>query len=64
MSLVGVELENGGVLIKFVPTGAETGGALHVQEARYPPRLARPSPLVQRIVFGCLAPFGRAALRR
>lgn len=25
--------------------------------------LAKPPPLVQRIVFGCLAPFGRAALR-
>jgi hypothetical protein len=24
--------------------------------------LHRPPPLVQRIVFGCLAPFGRAAL--
>lgn len=42
MSLVGVELENGGVLLKFVQTGAETGGALHVQEARYPPHSPRP----------------------
>jgi len=25
--------------------------------------LAKPSPLVQRIVFGCLAPFGCGALR-
>jgi mannose-6-phosphate isomerase-like protein (cupin superfamily) len=166
-SLVGIELDNGGVLLKFVKTAAETAGALHVQEARYAPHsqpppyhrhprqderfilmegslhflvggeerivhagqhldiprgvlhnahnpgdapalaiwetrpalrtaeffyamnramrgrarpplteaaailheyrdefeLARPSPLVQRIVFGCLAPFGRRALR-
>jgi hypothetical protein len=33
-SLVGVELENGGVLIKFVQTAVETGGAVHVQHAR------------------------------
>jgi len=42
MSLVGVELENGGILLKFVQTAAETGGALHVQEARYPPHSPRP----------------------
>jgi mannose-6-phosphate isomerase-like protein (cupin superfamily) len=35
-SLIGLELETGGVLIKFVRTAAESGGALHVQEARYP----------------------------
>jgi mannose-6-phosphate isomerase-like protein (cupin superfamily) len=35
-SLIGVELENGGVLLKFVKTAAESGGAVHVQEARYP----------------------------
>lgn len=42
MSLVGVELENGGILLKFVETGAENGGARHVQEARYPPRSPKP----------------------
>ena len=26
--------------------------------------LAKPPALVQRVVFGCLAPFGRKALRR
>jgi mannose-6-phosphate isomerase-like protein (cupin superfamily) len=35
-SLAGIELENGGVLLKFVQTAAETQGALHAQEARYP----------------------------
>ncbi len=34
-SLLGVELDNGGVLLKFIETGAENGGARHVQEARY-----------------------------
>jgi quercetin dioxygenase-like cupin family protein len=34
-SLVGLELDDGNVLLKFVETGAETGGAVHVQEARY-----------------------------
>lgn len=34
-SLVGVELDNGDVLLRFVQTGAETGGTLHAQEARY-----------------------------
>ena len=41
-SLVGIELETGGVLMKFVQTAAESGGALHVQEARYPPSSTRP----------------------
>jgi mannose-6-phosphate isomerase-like protein (cupin superfamily) len=43
-SLIGVELETGGVLIKFVRTAAESGGALHVQEARYPAH-SPPAPL-------------------
>jgi mannose-6-phosphate isomerase-like protein (cupin superfamily) len=43
-SLIGIELETGGVLIKFVRTAAESGGAIHVQEARYPARSA-PAPL-------------------
>lgn len=43
-SLVGVELETGGVLIKFVQPSVETNGALHVQEARYPPH-SPPAPL-------------------
>lgn len=37
MSLVGLELESGDVLLKFVETTDETGGALHAQEARYRP---------------------------
>lgn len=41
-SLVGIELENGGVLLKFTETAAETGGARHVQEARYAPRSPPP----------------------
>jgi mannose-6-phosphate isomerase-like protein (cupin superfamily) len=41
-SLVGIELENGGVLVRFVQTATETGGALHAQEARYPARSAPP----------------------
>lgn len=41
-SLVGIELENGGVLLKFTHTAAETAGALHAQEARYPPHSAPP----------------------
>lgn len=41
-SLTGIELEMGGVLIKFRETGAETNGALHVQEARYPAHSAPP----------------------
>lgn len=43
-SLLGVTLETGGVLIKFTQTGAETGGSLHVQEARYPAH-SPPAPL-------------------
>lgn len=35
-SLAGIELETGGLLLKFLQTRAETGGALHAQEARYP----------------------------
>jgi mannose-6-phosphate isomerase-like protein (cupin superfamily) len=42
-SLVGIEVENGGVLMKFVQTSAETGGALHAQEARYPAH-SKPPP--------------------
>jgi quercetin dioxygenase-like cupin family protein len=42
-SLVGIELDNGGVLIRFVETAHETAGALHAQEARYAPR-SRPPP--------------------
>ena len=42
MSLVGIELENGGVLLKFIETAAESGGARHVQEARYPARSPQP----------------------
>jgi mannose-6-phosphate isomerase-like protein (cupin superfamily) len=41
-SLVGIELDNGGVLMRFVQTTAETGGALHAQEARYAPHSAPP----------------------
>ena len=41
-SLVGIELETGGVLLKYVKTAAESGGAVHVQEARYPPSSTRP----------------------
>lgn len=42
MSLVGIEIESGGVLLKFTQTAAETNGAVHVQEARYPPNSTRP----------------------
>ena len=42
-SLVGIEIENGGVLMKFVQTSAETNGALHLQEARYPAH-SKPPP--------------------
>lgn len=38
ISLVGMEIENGGVLMKFTQTAFETKGALHAQEARYPAR--------------------------
>lgn len=44
MSLVGLELDNGDILLKFVETAAETGGALHAQEARYRPH-SNPPPL-------------------
>jgi quercetin dioxygenase-like cupin family protein len=44
MSLVGLELDNGDILLKFVETASETGGALHVQEARYRPT-SSPPPL-------------------
>lgn len=36
--MVGIELENGGVALKFL----ETGGERHLQEARYPPRSPMP----------------------
>ena len=41
-SLIGIELDNGGVLLKFLQTGAETGGALHLQQARYAPHSPPP----------------------
>ena len=41
-SLVGIELDNGGVLIRYVKTSLETGGAAHVQEARYVARSHKP----------------------
>jgi quercetin dioxygenase-like cupin family protein len=41
-SLVGLVLDSGDVLIKFVETAAETGGALHAQEARYKPNSQLP----------------------
>jgi quercetin dioxygenase-like cupin family protein len=41
-SLVGLVLDSGDVLIKFVETTAETDGALHAQEARYVPRSRLP----------------------
>src|SRR5260221_4044340 len=43
-SLAGIELETGGVLLKYVQTASETNGALHVQEARYPGH-STPPPL-------------------
>jgi mannose-6-phosphate isomerase-like protein (cupin superfamily) len=61
-SLSGIDLELGGVLLKFRQTGAETNGALHVQEARYPGHSAQPPlhrhPLQEerfQIVEGALA---------
>jgi mannose-6-phosphate isomerase-like protein (cupin superfamily) len=48
-SLVGLVLDSGDILIKFLETAAETGGALHAQEARYkakspyPPNHCHPS---------------------
>ena len=41
-SLVGLVLDSGDVLIKFLETGVETNGALHAQEARYKPHSALP----------------------
>lgn len=41
-SLVGMEVENGGVMMKFTATAFETKGERHVQEARYPARSAIP----------------------
>jgi mannose-6-phosphate isomerase-like protein (cupin superfamily) len=41
-SLVGIELETGGVLLKFIETTVESHGAAHVQEARYPPHSHAP----------------------
>jgi quercetin dioxygenase-like cupin family protein len=41
-SLVGVELETGGVLLKFLETSVETNGLAHIQEARYPPHSEKP----------------------
>jgi quercetin dioxygenase-like cupin family protein len=41
-SLVGLVLDSGDVLIKFVETAAETAGALHAQEARYRPHSTLP----------------------
>lgn len=35
-SLVGVEIDTGGVMVKFTATAFETKGEKHVQEARYP----------------------------
>lgn len=43
MSLVGLELDDGNVMLRFTETAAETAGARHVQEARYAPR-SRPPP--------------------
>lgn len=37
-----MELETGGVLIKFTRTAAETGGVVHIQEARYPAHSTAP----------------------
>jgi quercetin dioxygenase-like cupin family protein len=41
-SLVSLVLDSGDVLIKFLETAAETGGALHAQEARYKARSPYP----------------------
>ena len=41
-SLLGLELDNGAVLLRFTATTHETGGALHAQEARYAPRSPLP----------------------
>jgi len=42
VKMVGLELDNGGVLLKFLETAAENGGARHLQEARYPPHSPLP----------------------
>jgi hypothetical protein len=47
-SLVGIEVENGGVLMKFVQTSAETGGALHAQELAILRTRSRPRAIVTR----------------
>ena len=41
-SLLGIELDNGAVLLRFVETAAENGGARHVQEVRYRPHAPPP----------------------
>jgi mannose-6-phosphate isomerase-like protein (cupin superfamily) len=41
-SLVGLVLDSGDVLIKFLETAVETAGQLHAQEGRYRPRSAFP----------------------
>jgi len=41
-SLIGIELDTGGVLVSFTQTAAETGGERHVEEARYVPRSPMP----------------------
>src|SRR3954465_3916167 len=41
-SLVGIQLDNGDVLLKFLQTSAETGGEFHLQEARYAPHSKLP----------------------
>jgi len=40
--LVGLELDNGSVVLKFMQTAAETAGAVHVQQARYAPHSEPP----------------------
>ena len=42
MSLVGLELDNGGVAVKFLQTAFETKAAIHKQEGRSPPRSPLP----------------------
>ncbi len=41
-SLCGVELDNGGILLRFMETAAENGGARHLQRAHYPARSPQP----------------------
>jgi quercetin dioxygenase-like cupin family protein len=43
MSLVGLELDDGNVMLRFMETTTESAGARHVQEARYAPN-SRPPP--------------------